>query len=81
MFISLPFPVASGVQYRASANIKFNQLAAGANVTEAAWGIAQQNNSNLAVYGGSSHNVDTGTGGRLAANTDFRISVTYVTSA
>ena len=81
MRFTLPFPVASGAQYRAAANVKFNQLLSGENITTAAWAIAEQNTSTVAVYGGSGNSVDTGTGARIATNTDFRVSVSYTTSA
>ena len=81
MKLTLPFPLAAGVQFRASANIKFNGLAAGTNVTESAWGAAEQNSSIIDIYVGSGTSVAGLTGERLAAGSDMRVSVTYITSA
>ena len=81
MRFTLPFAVSYGANLRASANVKFNQLLSGENMTTAAWAIVEQNTNTVAIYGGSGHGVDTGTGARLATNTDMRVSMSYVTSA
>jgi len=78
---TLPFPVASEVHHRSSADLKFNGLNTGYNLNDTPWAIVENNTSTVAVYGGQSNSVNFVMGAACTASTDFRVSVCYITSA
>ena len=80
MRINLPFAAASGVQYRASVNLKVNAATTGP--LSEFWGVLDGGLSALDVYlaTGSSTNVSSDSAQRMKTGSDMRISVSYRTA-
>lgn len=77
--ISLPFATPNVVKYRASADIKINNVSSN-NISDF-WGVVEEGSDTIAVYMGDSTTVQADSANQLVSNTDIRISATFYTTA